>query len=109
MQQQMPEKIEEYDKSRLPSLLVDVFELVLLLSDQEDEEMVKVHNIFFLLFKKLISELDLNTIIIMNRQLVQSKRLNFNMNTNNTKPERNRTNSRMLSVSLSCFQEIIFY
>ena len=104
----MPEKIEEYDKNRLPSLLVDVFELVLLLSDQEDEEMEKVHNILFLLFKKLISELDLNTIIIMNRQLVQSKRLNFNMNTNNTKPERNRTNSRMLSVSLSCFQEIIF-
>ncbi len=114
------EKPDEYDKRSLSALLVDIFELILLLKDENSAEMDEVHDILFILFKKLISELDLETIIVMNKNLVQSKTFNSMLNfraskrdtistTNAPQPRTAsiRSKSKLIEVSLRCFQEII--
>lgn len=113
------EKPDDYDKRSLPALLVDIFELILLLKDENNLEMDDVHDILFILFKKLISELDLETIIVMNKILVQSKTFNSMLNyragkrdstpTTSLQPRAAgiRSKSKLIEVSLRCFQEII--
>lgn len=63
--------------------------------------MDKVHGILFELFKSLITELDLETIIEMNKSLVESQRFNFMVH---SEPNSGiRSNPKMVSVSLTCF------
>lgn len=67
--------------------------------------MDKVHNILFTLFKSLIAELDLETIIEMNKSLVESQRFNFMVHSESNSGIRSK--QKIVLVSLTCFQEII--
>lgn len=117
------EKPADFDRRGLPEVLVVIFKLILLLSTDEDEEMEKVRNILFDLFKSLFADLDLETIINMNRQLIENK-----PSTDSVSPSKKNwkklkqtvmisevqkmearleSNPKIVLVRLGCFQEIV--
>lgn len=114
------DKPGEFDKSELPEVLVDIFKLILELSESVDEEMEKVRNILFELFKSLFADLDLDSIVNMNRSLIENKpkkvlRVNQNKRLGPTMVSamddqmeaRFQSNPNLILVRLSCFQEIV--
>lgn len=120
----MTEKPGEFDRSGLPGVLVNIFKLILGLSAEEDEDMEKVRNILFELFKSLFADLDLETIINMNRQLIENKP---GSSDEGVSPRKNwkkvrknmiyaeiqkadatiESNPKLILVRLGCFQEIV--
>lgn len=111
------ENPNEFDKSGIPEVLVDIFKLILVLSESQDEEMEKVRNILFELFKSLFADLDLDSIINMNRHLIENKPKAFNYGHSSfgstpskaiqSTDSRLPSKPRLILVRLSCFQEIV--
>ena len=118
------EKPAEFDRSGLPEVLVNIFKLILFLSSDQDEEMEKVRNILFELFKSLFADLDLETIINMNRQLIENKPMGVEAVSPTKKhwkkarqilqvaeihrvDARLDSNPKLIMVRLGCFQEIV--
>jgi hypothetical protein len=95
---------ENFDRSSVPSLMVDIFALILLLSKESEEEMENIHSILFNQFKSLVSELDLNSIINMNKKLVENESFNSIISSDT---HLDASDKKIRLVSLNCFQEII--
>lgn len=95
---------ENFDRSHVPSLMVDIFALILLLSRESEEEMENIHSILFNQFKSLVSELDLTSIINMNKKLVANESFNSIIS---SPSQLEASDKKLRLVSLNCFQEII--
>lgn len=88
--------------AKLPDNLVKVFEIIVNLSVANENIVQEAYPVFFKLFKDVIQELNLFTIIKMNKRLVSKCQILMRYN-----KKQSQRNVKVMTISLDCFHEFV--